>query len=133
MPSFNISGETQVNTVPGGFLTIVVTVMTLGYALLKFVDVSQGKDPNIRQNFLADSFGPEDKLNFIDDINFRIAVGARFYNDPDNKTLKHDPHIVRWIARMVSKDDRGYVTKTMIPLHDCTNEDFKEFFPVKEK
>ena len=120
VPSFNISGETQVNTVLGGFLTIVVTVMTLGYALLKFVDVSQGKDPNIRQNLQADSFGPEDKLNFFDDLNFRFAVGALFYND-HNKTLKHDPQIVRWIARMVSKDDKGYVTITMIPLHDCTD------------
>ena len=39
VPTFNIGGETQVNTLPGGFLTVIIFGMTLSYAALKFVDL----------------------------------------------------------------------------------------------
>ena len=34
---------------------------------------------------------------------------------------------------MSSKDDEGVLTKTVFPLHDCTEEDFDDFHPLKEK
>ena len=34
---------------------------------------------------------------------------------------------------MKSKDDNGEATETFYPLHDCTEQDFDEFFPLQEK
>ena len=79
VPNFNIGGDTQINTVPGGFLTIMILGLTLCYGAVKFIDLYQGNDPNIRPNSISDSFGADDYLTFADDINFRLAVGARNY------------------------------------------------------
>ena len=67
-------------------------------------------------------------MNFADDLNFRIAFGARLIGD---KTLyKYDPQIIRWAARMTSKDDEGVIASTIFPLHDCTEKDFEDFHPL---
>ena len=68
-------------------------------------------------------------MTFTDDLNFRLAVGVRRLGE---KTLidTSDPTIVRWIARMSSKDEKGVTSYTYIPLHDCTEEDFLDFNPL---
>ena len=33
---------------------------------------------------------------------------------------------------MESKDDKGDITPTFFPLHECTQEDFNDFYPLKE-
>ena len=78
VPNFNIGGETQINTVCGGFLSIMVLGLTLFYGAVKFIDLYKGSDPNIRENFVSDSFGVDDQLTLADDLNFRLAVGTRF-------------------------------------------------------
>ena len=76
--------------------------MTLIYGGVKFIDLYKGNDPNIRENYVSDSFDADDYLTFAEDINFRLAVGARL---PGEQTLfKYDPQIVRWLARINSKD-----------------------------
>ena len=84
VPNFNIGGKTHINTAVGGFLTVMVLGLSLSYAGVKFVDLYEGSDPNIRENFIQDSFGADDYMTFTDDINFRLAVGAR---RPGEKTL----------------------------------------------
>ena len=39
VPSFNIGGETTINTLPGGFLSLIILGITFGYAISKFVDL----------------------------------------------------------------------------------------------
>ena len=71
--------------------------LTLIYGTIKFIDLYEGNDPNIRPNSVPDSFNADDYVTFADDLNFRLAVHARL---PGKKTLKYDPQIVRWIAAM---------------------------------
>ena len=100
--------------------------LALSYAATTFIDLYQGNDPNIRENFISDSYGTTDYMTFTDDLNFRLAVGIRKLGE---KTLidTTDPTLVRWLARMASKDDKGILSWTDIPLHDCTAEDFEGF------
>ena len=51
--------------------------LTLSYASVKFNDLYQGNDPNIRENSVPDSYGPNDYMTFIDNLNFRMAFGVR--------------------------------------------------------
>ena len=97
----------------------MVMGLSLCYAAIKFNDLYQGNDPNIRENFIPDSYGATEYLTFTDDLNFRLALGAR---RPGEKTLidTSDPTIARWVARMSSKDDTGVTSYTKYPLHDCT-------------
>ena len=55
----------------------MVLGLALSYAAVKFNDLYQGNDPNIRENFVPDTYGADDYLTFADDLNFRVAVGAR--------------------------------------------------------
>ena len=77
VPNFNIGGNTQINTLPGGFLSLMILGIAICYGATKFIDIYKGTDPNIQQNLIPDSFGPLDTLNFKDDINFRVALGTR--------------------------------------------------------
>ena len=90
MPSFTIEGETQVNTVPGGFLSVMILGIALCYALLGFIDLYEGNDPNIRQN-APETYSPADRLSFTDDLNFRLAVGTRHIENTDDLTLEYNP------------------------------------------
>ena len=94
----------------------MVLGLTIIYAAVKFIDLYQGNDPNIRTNAVPDSYGPDDYLTFADDLKFRLAVGAR----KDDQTLFHDPQMMRWIAIMTSKDGNGKTKRSYLPLHDCT-------------
>ena len=47
VPSFNLKGDTQVRTLLGGFLTLTIFTVTLAYAITKFADLSEGRNPNI--------------------------------------------------------------------------------------
>ena len=105
----------------------MVLGLTLFYAAIKFIDLYQGNDPNIRENNISDSFGADDYFTFTDDLKFRVAVGARTQGE---KTLRYDPQIVRWVARMNSINDKGIITQTIFPMHDCTVEDFDNFHPL---
>ena len=84
VPSFNIGGETTINTLPGGFLTLIILGITLGYAILKFIDLSQGNDPNVRQSVVRDYNDPSEELFLADETNFRIAVGGRLFSKDGN-------------------------------------------------
>ena len=55
----------------------MVMGLVLAYAATTFIDLQQGNDPNIRENFIPDSYGATEYLTFTDDLNFRLAVGAR--------------------------------------------------------
>ena len=84
MPNFNIGGHTQINTLPGGFLSIMVIGLTLIYGGVKFIDFYMKSDPNIRQNSKPDSYATSTNLTFSDDINFRLALGTRYVSsDPE--------------------------------------------------
>lgn len=122
MPNFNIGGYTQINTIPGGFLSIMILGITICYGVTKFIDMYKGNDPNVLQNLIPDSFGLTERLNFSDDINFRLALGIRRVREDysiDSK-LFHEPRIVKWIARMTSVNEKGVTISTNYPMHDCT-------------
>ena len=102
--------------------------LTLCYGAVKFIDLYQGNDPNIRENLIHDSFGPDDYLNFNDDLNFRLAVGNVVKGD--KALIKFDPQVFKWIAVMTSKDKEGDTNKTYFNLHNCTNDDLNDFYPL---
>ena len=47
VPAFNIDGQSQVQSLVGGCLTLLIMVLTFSYAASKMIDLSQKKDPFI--------------------------------------------------------------------------------------
>ena len=81
--------------------------LTLCYGAVKFIDLYQGNDPNIRTNYIPESYGPTDYFTFADDLNFRLAVGSKLKGS--KSLLKFDHQVIKWIALISSKDDLGRV------------------------
>ena len=49
-----------------------------------------------------------------------------------DQLAKRDPRYVKWIVRLVGTQD-GQEIETVLPHHDCTDEDFKDFNPVSSR
>ena len=67
----------------------MVLGLTLSYGAVKFIDLYEGNDPNIRYNLVPDSYDNDDYLTFADDLNFRLAVGARMQGE--NTLFQYNP------------------------------------------
>ena len=50
VPSFNIKGQSQVQTLVGGCLTLLIMIITFSYATSKMIDLSQKKDAFITES-----------------------------------------------------------------------------------
>ena len=47
IPSFNLKGETRVNTLCGGVITVIILSLTLAFAILKGIHLLHRKNPTI--------------------------------------------------------------------------------------
>ena len=45
VPSFNLKGETKVNTLFGGIVTALILLLTLGYSILKAIQLTSRSNP----------------------------------------------------------------------------------------
>ena len=78
VPTFKINGESSVNTVAGGILSSIITLIVLSYATGKLVDLHTRNNPIITDSMIPDYFGPFDDVEMG---NFRVAISVRGYYD----------------------------------------------------
>ena len=95
LPNFNIKGSDSVNSRLGGFCTLVLSVLVLAYAVVKFEQMWLRHNP-IMSSYEKD-VDPNEILN-LRETNFRIAFSVEDYGKP--QSLKNDPEFVRWHFRM---------------------------------
>ena len=63
----------------------------------------------------------------LNDRNFRIAFS---FEEKKAKELKDDPSYVRWIFR-VKGQIKNEEFEHLLPFHECTDEDYAQFYPIK--
>ena len=63
-------------------MTLTILTVTLAYAITKFADLTEGRNPNITESFVPDYYSTADKFNLATDTNFRLAVGMRWADYP---------------------------------------------------
>ena len=128
VPAFNIAGETRITTSLGGIFSIIILISTAMYAILKFVELSEGSNPNMSENMVQDYYSPLDKFN-IAESGFKMAFSIENYLERVNKD---DSRYVKWIVRVFGKKDNEEYEK-VLPFHKCTDEDFATFNPVAQR
>ena len=77
------------------------------------------------QYSLDSDSSPDNALN-LNERSLRVAFA--FEGSGDSK-LKIDPQYVRLIFRIVGKKDDKW-SEHILPHHECTEEDFAEFYPI---
>ena len=64
IPAFNIQGDESVKTHFGGILTIFIMIITLLFAVDRFIDLIRKEDPSVNENSIQDFLGMEEDINF---------------------------------------------------------------------
>ena len=119
MPTFNVDGESKINTVVGGILTCIIFITTLLYAGIKLDQLLSKGNPNINYTNIDDYISPEERLD-LNEIGFRMAWSVEGNLDKKNK---NDSRYVKWMVRFYGKEN-GVKFEKFVPFHKCTEEDY---------
>ena len=65
----------------------------------------------------------------LSERNFRMAVTIEDFYSPSKQ--KNDKRYVKWLFRLVGKRD-GVMYQHILKHHKCTDEDYKEFYPIQK-
>ena len=65
----------------------------------------------------------------LNKVNFRFAISFEDYRTEESK---FDPRYVQWLFRLHNAKDEVKGEK-LLKYHPCTDEDFKEFYPIWEE
>ena len=100
VPSFNIRGDTSINTVLGGFFSILILIITLSFATKGLIDVYLRNNPIINV-YNENDYWLENKLNLRTDSNFRFAFAAGQHHIAslaNSNKAYDDTRYVKWVA-----------------------------------
>ena len=128
LPTFNIKGSDRVNTIAGGVLSIVLYMTVFMYSMIKLGHLVTKHNPNI-STFYKDNEMYGISLN-LNERKFRFAFTVESYRQP--KEQKNDPRYVKYLVRYYGKR-KGKEFQRILPYHKCTEDDYKEFYPVKKE
>ena len=125
LPTFNLKGETNVQTCSGGVLTLLITLVTLAYAAIKSVHLASKKNPQVTEFTEEGFFESSDVLN-LSDVGFLMAFSVEGSVDGE---MKDDPRYVKYVVRLIGKKE-GVKQEKFIPYHKCTANDWAQFPPA---
>ena len=127
IPSFNLQGETTVQTVWGGFWTFVVLTFSFLYAGVKASHLAEKRNPTIIETVIHNSIDHNTMIPYRD-LGFNAAFTLVNYFTKENRD---DPRYVKWIVRHRGKIN-GVDFERLLPVHKCTFDDLASFNPVVE-
>ena len=106
-------------------MSVFIMALTLGYAVTKTNQVIQRANPSINSNSIRNYFDKNSGVNLYRDkqIFAFSAVGT-------DGVPKYDPRYVRMIARYDTKDEDGNWEFFDMPLHNCTDDDWAQFYDL---
>ena len=127
LPSFNFKGNEKVTTIVGGFCTLILYSTIFMYGTLKFSNLFTKPSPIINSYYAENEMaGVAFNLN---ERNYRVAFTVESFYAPIQQ--KSDPRYVKYLVRMYGQRN-GQSFQRVLPYHKCTEEEFDEFYPVKE-
>ena len=99
LPTFNIKGSDKINTITGGFFSIILYMVVFMYSTIKLSHLISKHGPNIS------TYYKEDEMSGVPislkDINYRFAVTIESYLSP--RYQKNDPRYVKYLFRMYGR------------------------------
>ena len=126
VPGFNVKGQDMVTTRVGGVVTVIIGVLVLIYASLKFTHLTTRYNPQMSSYF--SDLKDDEVLDLAEETDFMIAFSIEDFHKP--RQLKNDPKYVKWIFRTYTLTD-GVSSHRELSTHMCTEEDFAKFYPIK--
>ena len=95
VPTFNLKGRLAVSTAAGGFVSIVIAIVTMLFATHKLQHMLMRVNPLVTAQVINDAFDSTDMFD-THDTNFMIAF-ALF--DDNSGVAKNDTNYFKWLGR----------------------------------
>ena len=122
VPSFNLRGRDVVKSSAGACASIVILLLTLAFALLKFKNLVEKKNPTVMTN--TSSLENGTRFNTGAD-GFMMAFSA---TNPETKEHLSDTDYIRWSVSFTEKIGETW-NEIDKELHRCTDIDMAKFYP----
>ena len=124
LPGFNIGGQQQVDSNTGGLVSISILFMVLTFALLKLEELISKSNPTISSSTQEDAFHTQYGFDTgASDFMMAFALVDSSSNQPYS-----DPRYYKWYARYFEKLNGKKTTQKVVPLRQCTSEDYEKFY-----
>ena len=124
LPTFNVKGDTEVRTPTGGCLSLIISLLTFAFSLVKLQDLITHKNPTLIETEVPSE---EDARYDLSDSEFMVAVALEHWS----QGRKDDPRYTQWLSRFYTFID-GAETKEWYRSHTCSDEEFARFYPVED-
>ena len=120
VPSLNLKGETQVNTLIGGVVSALILMLTLAYAANTAIELVEPQNPTITEVTAKDHFDESELLD-LRETNFKMAFS--FYDIIGNKLL-NDTSYVQFFVHVRTMTPEGKSYEILSKYHECTESDY---------
>ena len=99
LPSFNLKGNEKVNTIVGGFCTLILFMTVFTYGTLKFSNLISKPSPIIN-SYYTETEMSDVTLN-LNERNYKFAFTIESFFEPNHQ--KNDPRYVKYLVREYGK------------------------------
>ena len=106
-------------------LSLIVSVIVVIYGFTKSSHLQSVRGATISTYEEEAKFSQENPLD-ISERNFRVAFAIEGYLDGQ---MKADPRYVKYIFRESFRKN-GEWGERLLPHHECTEDDYEEFYPI---
>ena len=127
MPRLNLKGEETITTNFGAMLSLIVSVLVLLYGITKSSHLQNVKGATI-STYEEKADSSQTNALDINERNLRVAFAVEGFLDEE---MKADPRYVKWIFRQSYRKDNMWQER-ILPHHECTEDDFKDFYPISK-
>jgi hypothetical protein len=124
--SLNFNRKKSLPTCWGLLLTFVLYSVLFAYAQQRFFQLVNRKNPIITQSKVLNNYDESDVIN-LNEVGFKMAFGVIDY---DTGEVLSDSDYIEWRIYAEYRKDLLLADETFLAFHKCTEEDFKEFYPV---
>lgn len=123
MPGFTLDKQSEVKTLVGGLVSLVIMSTTLLFAMVKWEHMNEYKSPSIT----AFSQTVEEGARFNPgQEDFMMAFAIEHFIDG----VKDDPRFLQWIMNYSFADKDGKYTAVSYPMHPCRPDEMAKFYPA---
>ena len=125
IPGFNAGGRTDISSLKGSFLSLIIILITAMFAFQKMETLLMRKNPDVTTNVLEDAFDADDKFKTAES-NFMMAFA---FDIP--KKSNTDFRYFKWVGKFRTVE--GSKVEQLVQPHPCVASDYAKFYPTGKR
>ena len=131
--SFNHKGKDKVASGLGTIMSVLILIIALVYAISKAHHIQAVNGQTVSSFEDENEYQSLDHQLNLNEKNFRVAFSYKQIKPLTLQSLDDPRYIRRFIRTWSWNGDTQTMKEKMVPFHDCTDEDYAQFYPIREQ